>query len=117
MAKIRKGDRVQVIAGKDKGRIGTVISVLVEDNRVIVEGVNRIKKHTKIGQGIRGAQSGGIITAEAPIHISNVMVVDEDGKATRVGIRRDGAEKVRPDGTTYETTRPVRVAKRSGKEL
>lgn len=117
MAKIRKGDRVQVIAGKDKGRVGTVIQVMLEDNRVIVEGVNRVKKHTKIGQGVRGAQSGGIITAEAPIHISNVMVVDEDGKATRVGIRRDNAEKVRPDGSTYETTRPVRIAKRSGKEL
>jgi large subunit ribosomal protein L24 len=117
MAKIRKGDRVQVIAGKDKGRVGTVIQVLVEKNRVIVEGVNRVKRHTKVGQGIRGAQSGGIITVEAPIHVSNVMIVGEDGKATRVGIRRDTAEKSRADGTTYETTRPVRIAKRSGKEI
>jgi len=117
MAKIRKGDRVQVIAGKDKGRVGTVIQVLVEKDRVVVEGVNRVKRHTKVGQGIRGAQSGGIITVEAPIHVSNVMIVGEDGKATRVGIRRDTAEKSRADGTTYETTRPVRIAKRSGKEI
>jgi large subunit ribosomal protein L24 len=117
MAKIRKGDRVQVIAGKDKGRVGTVIQVLVEKDRVVVEGVNRVKRHTKVGQGIRGAQSGGIITVEAPIHVSNVMIVGEDGKATRIGIRRDTAEKSRADGTTYETTRPVRIAKRSGKEI
>jgi len=117
MAKIRKGDRVQVIAGKDKGRVGTVIQVLVDADRVIVEGVNRVKRHTRVGQGIRGAQTGGIVTVEAPIHVSNVMVVDEDGKATRVGIRRDAAEKSRADGTTYESTRPVRVSKRSGKEL
>lgn len=117
MAKIRKGDRVRVIAGKDKGRVGTVIQVLVEKDRVIVEGVNRVKRHTKVGQGIRGAQSGGIITVEAPIHVSNVMVVDDEGKATRIGIRRDAAEKVRPDGTSYDTTRPVRISKRTGKEL
>ncbi|MEI7656049.1 MAG: 50S ribosomal protein L24, partial [Actinomycetes bacterium] len=65
MARIRKGDKVQIIAGKDKGVIGTVIQVIVDQNRIIVEGVNRIKKHTKVGEGIRGAQSGGIITTEA----------------------------------------------------
>jgi len=117
MAKIRKGDKVQIIAGKDKGVVGTVIQVLVDKNRVIVEGVNRIKRHTKVGQTVRGAQSGGIITTEAPIHMSNVMLVDDNGKATRTGVRREKAEKTRANGSTHETTRPVRVSKRTGKDI
>jgi large subunit ribosomal protein L24 len=86
--KIKKGDTVVVIAGKDKGAKGKVIQAYPKDNRVLVEGVNRVKKHTKITQTQRGAQSGGIVTQEAPIHVSNVMVV-ADGKAVRVGYQID----------------------------
>jgi large subunit ribosomal protein L24 len=114
--KIRKGDLVQVISGKDKGTTGKVLVVDPAKQRVIVEGVNRVVKHTKVGQGDRGAKTGGLIHTEAPIHISNVMIV-EDGKATRVGSRRENVEKRRADGTTYEGTRRVRVARRSGKDI
>jgi len=115
---VRKGDLVQVISGKDRGITGKVIEVFPESDRVIVEGVNRIKKHTKVGQNNRGAKTGGIITTEAPIHVSNVMVVDpEDDRPTRVGFRRETVEKRRPDGSTYEATRSVRVSKRTGKEI
>ena len=74
-----------VIAGKDKGAKGKVIQAYPDRDRVLVEGVNRIKKHTRITQNQRGAQSGGIVTQEAAIHVSNVMLVDADGKPTRVG--------------------------------
>ena len=115
---IKKGDTVKVIAGKDNGAEGKVIKVLREEDRVIVEGVNRIKKHTKVGQNNRGAKTGGIITTEAPIHVSNVMVVDpEDNRPTRVGFRKEKVEKRRSDGSTYEATRSVRVSKRTGKDL
>jgi large subunit ribosomal protein L24 len=114
--KIRKGDTVQVIAGKDRGTTGRVLVVDPAADRVIVEGVNRVVKHEKVGQGDRGAKTGGLIHTEAPIHISNVMLV-EDGKATRVGSRRDTVEKRRADGTTYEGTRRVRVARRTGKDI
>jgi large subunit ribosomal protein L24 len=103
--KVKKGDTVQVIAGKDKGAKGKVIEAYPALNRVLVEGVNRIKKHTRITQNQRGAQSGGILTQEAPIHVSNVMVVDGGGKPTRVGI------------STNDAGKRVRVSKRSGKEL
>jgi large subunit ribosomal protein L24 len=92
--KVKKGDTVVVIAGKDKGAKGKVIQAYPKDNRVLVEGVNRIKKHTKITQTQRGAQSGGIVTQEAPIHVSNVMVVT-DGKAVRVGYDEKDGRKVR----------------------
>ena len=92
--KVKKGDTVVVIAGKDKGAKGKVIQAYPKDNRVLVEGVNRIKKHTKITQTQRGAQSGGIVTQEAPIHVSNVMVV-ADGKAVRVGYEEKDGRKVR----------------------
>ena len=83
---IRKGDLVQVISGKDRGVKGKVIEVMPESERILVEGVNRIKKHAKIGQDARGAKTGGIITTEAPIHVSNVMIIDpEDGRPTRIG--------------------------------
>jgi large subunit ribosomal protein L24 len=115
---VRKGDTVQVIAGKDRGLVGRVIAVLPERSRVIVEGVNRVKRHTRVGQSQRGAKTGGIITQEAPIHVSNVMLVDPDGKkATRVGFRREEVAKARPDGSTYSATRSVRVSKRSGKDI
>ncbi|OZM80537.1 50S ribosomal protein L24 [Pseudonocardia sp. MH-G8] len=103
--KIKKGDTVQVIAGKDKGAKGKVIQSYPDKDRVLVEGVNRIKKHTRVTQNQRGAQSGGIVTTEAAIHVSNVMLVDGDGKPTRVG------KKVTDEG------KRVRISRRSGKEL
>jgi large subunit ribosomal protein L24 len=116
--RIRKGDLVQVISGKDRGVKGKVIEVLPEADRVIVEGVNRIKKHTKVGQNARGAKTGGIITTEAPIHGANVMIIDpEDGRATRIGYRREKVEKRRPDGSTYEAERSVRISRRTGKDI
>ena len=116
---IKKGDQVKVIAGKDKGVTGSVIEVMAENRRVIVEGVNRVKRHTKAGLA-GGASTGGIITSEAPIHISNVMLL-VDGKGgkttTRVGFRRDEVTKARPDGSTYSAHRSVRIAKKTGKEI
>jgi large subunit ribosomal protein L24 len=115
--KIKKGDTVKVIAGKDKGAEGKVIQVLREKQRVVVEGVNRVKKHTKVvQQGGRGGTTGGIITTEAPIHVSNVMLVEGDG-VTRVGYRREEVLKLRPDGSTYAGTRSVRISRRTGKEI
>ena len=94
--KIKKGDTVKVIAGKDKGAEGKVIQVLREEQRVIVEGVNRVKKHTKVvNQGGRAGTTGGIITTEAPIHVSNVMLVEGDG-VTRVGYRREEVHEAPP---------------------
>jgi len=104
--KVRKGDTVLVIAGKDKGAKGKVLQAYPERNRVLVEGVNRIKKHTPVSTTQRGARSGGIVTQEAPIHASNVMVVDSDGKPTRVGYRVD-----------EETGKRVRTSKRNGKDI
>ena len=107
---IRKGDLVQVISGKDRGVKGKVIEVYPEADRVIVEGVNRIKKHTKVGQSARGAKTGGIITTEAPIHVSNVALVDpKTKKPTRVGFRVEKND----DGRTVR----VRYAKKSGEDL
>jgi large subunit ribosomal protein L24 len=118
MAKIRKGDTVQVISGKDKGLTGTVLVVYPDRDKVLVEGVNRVKRHTKVGQSARGAKTGGIVTQEAPIHISNVMLVDPGTKkATRVGFRKETVEKARPDGTTYQAQRNVRIAKRTGEDI
>ena len=115
---IRKGDVVQIISGKDRGVKGKVIEVDPERGRVIVEGVNRIKKHTKVGQNARGAKTGGIITTEAPIHVSNVQIIDpEDGRPTRIGYRRETVEKRRPDGSTYEAERSVRISRRTGKDI
>jgi len=114
---IKKGDTVKVIAGKDKGAEGKVIQVLREAERVIVEGVNRVKKHTKVAnQGGRSGTTGGIITAEAPIHISNVMLVEGKG-VTRVGYKRDEVLKRRPDGSTYAAHRSVRISRKTGKEI
>jgi large subunit ribosomal protein L24 len=116
--KVKKGDTVKVIAGKDRGTQGRVIETYPERQRVLVEGVNRITKHTKVGQSQRGAKTGGIVHQEAPIHVSNVMLVDpESGKPTRVGSRRDSVEKTRSDDTTYQAERSVRVARRSGKDI
>jgi large subunit ribosomal protein L24 len=104
--KIKKGDTVQVISGKDRGVKGRVIQAYPDSDAVLVEGVNRIKKHTKVGQSVRGAKTGGIITQEAPIHISNVMLVDpEDKRPTRVGYRVD------------DEGRKVRVSRRTGRDI
>jgi large subunit ribosomal protein L24 len=114
---IKKGDTVKVIAGKDKGAEGKVIEVLRTQNRVIVEGVNRIKKHTKVlNQGGRAGNTGGIVTAEAPIHVSNVMLVEDKG-VTRLGSKRVDAEKRRSDGSTYAVKRSVRISRKSGDEI
>ena len=120
---IKKGDLVRVVRGSDKGVEGRVIAVRAAEHRVIVEGVNRVKRHTKVTQqGGRGGTTGGIVTQEAPIHVSNVMLLvdDEDGGGkvpTRIGFRRDEVTKTRPDGSTYSAHRSVRVATRTGKEI
>ena len=96
--KIKKGDKVIVIAGKDKGKKGDVMQIITDENRAIVSGVNIAKRHTKA----QGANEGGIINKTLPIHISNIALLDKDGKATRVGYKTlDGGKK-------------VRVAKRTG---
>ena len=113
--KIRKGDTVQLISGsrRDRGKQGKVIAVYLDSQRVLVEGINRIKKHTKVGSTGRGARTGGIITQEAPVHISNVMLVDpETKKPTRVGARIETTER----GGREKQVR-IRVAKRSGKDI
>jgi large subunit ribosomal protein L24 len=103
--KIKKGDTVLVIAGKDKGAKGKVIAAYPRLDKVIVEGVNRVKKHTRIRTTQRGAKTGGIVTQEAMIHVSNVMVVDSDGKPARVGYRVD------------DSGQKVRISRRTGKDL
>ncbi|HZG97359.1 MAG TPA: 50S ribosomal protein L24 [Nocardioidaceae bacterium] len=116
---VKKGDLVRVLAGKDKGAEGKVIAVQPERDRVVVEGVNRIKRHTRAAaQG--GSGAGGIVTQEAAIHVSNVaLVVEVDGEKvpTRTGHRRDEVTKNRPDGSTYTAHRSVRIAKRTGEEI
>ena len=117
---IKKGDLVQVVSGNDKGLQGKVVQTFPKTEKIIVEGVNRIKKHEKVGQTSRGAKTGGIITKEAPIHVSNVMlVVEVEGKkvVTRVGYRREEQERRLPDGTTKTVTRSVRFAKKTGEEI
>ena len=117
--KIKKGDLVQVTSGRskknggDRGKQGKVIAVFPDTQRVLVEGINQITKHTKAGTTGRGARTGGIVTQEAPVHVSNVAIVDPETKTpTRIRTRlemveRDGRQKV---------TR-IRVAVRSGKDL
>jgi large subunit ribosomal protein L24 len=104
--KVHKGDTVLVISGKDKGAKGKVIQAFPARNKVLVQGVNRIKKHTAVSTNERGAQSGGIVTQEAAIHVSNVMVVDSDGQPTRIGYRVD-----------EESGKRVRISKRNGKDI
>ena len=120
MAKnIKKGDLVEVISGRsqarggDRGKQGRVLEVQVEKNRVLVEGINFVTKHVRVGQTQRGTKTGGIEKFEAPIHVSNVVIVDpETKKPTKVGVR---IEEVTKDGVT-KTVR-VRYAKKSGKDL
>ena len=103
--KVKKGDTVVVLAGKDKGAKGRVIAAYPKLQKVLVEGVGRVKKHTRISTSQRGAQQGGIVTQEARIHVSNVMVIDSEDKPTRVGYRKD------------EEGRSIRVSRRTGKDL
>ena len=103
--KIKKGDTVVVIAGKDKGAKGKVIAAYPRRDKILVEGVNRIKKHERIRTTQRGSKTGGIVTQEAPIHISNVQIVDDQGSPTRIGFRIDD------DG------QKVRFARSTGKDL
>ena len=103
--KVHKGDMVQVISGPDKGAQGKVIEAYPKTNKVLIEGVNRIKKHVANSAPERGAESGGIVTQEAPIHVSNVAVLDSDGNPTRVGYRFD------------ENGKKVRIARRNGKDI
>jgi large subunit ribosomal protein L24 len=98
MQKIRKGDKVVILTGKDKGRSGEVLQVMPKEDRAVVRGINIVKRH----QRQSASQEAGIITKEAPIHLSNIAIADpKDGKPTRVGFKVDGDKK-------------VRVAKRSG---
>ena len=98
-AKIKKGDRVVLLTGKDKGRQGAVLKILPKDNRVVVEGLNMVQRHTRPSQA---DPQGGIKHKEASLHLSNVAIVDANGKATRVGFRMDGDKKVRFAKTTGE---------------
>ena len=98
-AKIKKGDRVVVLTGKDKGRQGAVLKVLPKEERVVVEGLNMVQRHTRPTQI---DPQGGIKNKEASIHVSNVALVDSKGKPTRVGFRVDGDKKVRFAKTTGE---------------
>ncbi|MDE0724894.1 MAG: 50S ribosomal protein L24 [Alphaproteobacteria bacterium] len=100
--KLKKGDDVVVVSGRDKGKTGSILRVLREDDRVLVDGVNMVKRHTRPSQ----TQAGGIVAKEAPIHISNVALADpKDGSATRVGYK------------FLEDGRKVRFAKQSGEVI
>ena len=101
MQKIRKGDSVVVLTGKDKGRTGEVIQVMPKENRALVRGINMVKRHQRQTQ----TQQAGIVNKEASIHLSNLAIADSEGKPTRVGF------KTNEDGTK------VRVAKRSGEVI
>ncbi len=100
-AKIKKGDKVVVLAGRDKGKAGEVIQVMPTEERALVRGVNMVQRHQKP----QGVNEGGIVSKEAPIHLSNLAIADKDGKATRVGFK------------TLEDGRKVRFAKRSGEVI
>ena len=100
-AKIKKGDRIVVLAGKDKGRQGSVLKVIPKEDRVVVEGINMIQRHTRATQA---DPQGGIRSREAALHVSNVAIVDSKGKPTRVGFRVEDGKK-------------VRVAKKSGEVI
>ena len=117
--KIKKGDLVQVTSGRsqknggDRGKQGKVIAVFPDTQRVLVEGINRITRHTKAGTTGRGARTGGLVIQEAPVHVSNVAIVDPETKSpTRIRTR---IEMVERDGRQKATR--IRVAVRSGKDL
>ena len=103
--RIKKGDKVLVIAGKDKNKTGTVLNVNTKTGRITVEGINRVKRHTKEENSQRGAKVGGILTVEAPIHYSNVMLLAEDEQSTRIAVRVD------------EDGKNVRISRRTGGDI
>ena len=105
MQRVRRDDTVQVISGKDAGKTGRVLAVWPAEERVLVEGLNIATKHMRTQRTRTGAQEGGIVREEAPIHLSNVAYVGKDGKPTRVGF------KIQADG------KKVRIAKSSGAEI
>jgi large subunit ribosomal protein L24 len=121
---VKKGDRVLVIAGKDKGLTGEILAVYPESQRVTVQGVNVVKRHLRDTssqpQGGRRVQ-GGIVSSEAPVHVSNVQLVvkDDSGEEvpTRVGYNRVEVTKRRPDGTEYKGFRSVRIARKTNEEV
>ncbi|MCL1840382.1 MAG: 50S ribosomal protein L24 [Propionibacteriaceae bacterium] len=121
--RVRKGDTVKVIAGEDKGAIGEVIAVLPETGKVKVSAVNIVKRHVPDRYNARtGTQTkGGMVSSEAWIDASNVQLVVRDEHnnrvVTRVGSERTEATKTRPDGSTYSTSRGVRIARKTGKEI
>ena len=103
--RIKKGDKVLVIAGKDKNKTGTVLNVNTKTGRITVEGINRVKRHTKEENTQRGAKVGGILTVEAPIHYSNVMLLAEDEQSTRIAVRVD------------EDGKNIRISRRTGGDI
>jgi large subunit ribosomal protein L24 len=121
---IRKGDRVKVISGKDRGLVGEVIAVYPDRNKLTVAGVNVVKRHlrdTSAQPQARQTTKGGIVSSEAPIHASNVQLVvkNSDGEevVTRIGYDRVEVRKRRPDGSEYSSTRSVRIARATGEEI
>ncbi len=121
---IRKGDRVKVISGKDRGLVGEVIAVYPDHNKVTIAGVNIVKRHlrdTSAQPQARQTTKGGIVSSEAPIHASNVQLVvknsDGDEVVTRIGYDRVEVRKRRPDGSEYKSTRSVRIARATGEEI
>ena len=121
---VRKGDRVKMIAGKDKGLIGEVLATQPERGTVTVAGVNIVKRHLKDSSAqpqSRQTTKGGIVSSEAPVHASNVQLVvkNADGNevVTRVGYERVEVTKRRPDGSEYKSTRSMRIARVTGEEI
>jgi large subunit ribosomal protein L24 len=121
---IRKGDRVKVISGKDRGLVGEVIAVYPERNKLTVAGVNVVKRHlrdTSAQPQARQTTKGGIVSSEAPIHASNVQLVVKNSEGeeivTRIGYDRVEVRKRRPDGSEYSSTRSVRIARATGEEI
>ena len=117
--KIRRDDTVRIITGKDRGKTGRVLRVDPEKHKVFVEGANIIKRHIKprtLRDTQRAQEMGGIVEMEGPIHVSNVMLVEGKG-TTRVGTKRVETTKRRPDGSTYEAHRSVRISRKSGEEI
>lgn len=121
---IRKGDRVKVISGKDRGLVGEVIAVYPDRNKVTVAGVNVVKRHlrdTSAQPQARQTTKGGIVSSEAPISASNVQLVVKNSEGeeivTRIGYDRVEVRKRRPDGSEYSSTRGVRIARATGEEI
>lgn len=120
--RLKKGDRVKVIAGKDKGVIAEILAVYPERDRVLVQGVNIMKRHVRDAADPSTGRTtkGGVVASESPIHVSNVQLVTKvDGKevVTRVGYNRVEVTKRRADGSEFPSTRGIRIARKTGKEI